>query len=1103
MKLTIFPFRKLALALSASVLALLTVPGAAGDFNVSRVTDRVSPGGDTLIGADPVNLRDLNGTVYFSGNQSSDGIARREPWISRGTPGSTSVILEINPTNVYGSTPDEFTQVGSTVFFSAKDDVNGRKLWKTDGTAAGTVLVQSTSIPAYHDPTGLIECGGKLLFSATDPAHGDELWMSDGTPGGTSLLKEIAPGTVGSNINSAFNWKGVVYFAAEDMTNNSELWRSDGTANGTYMIKDLNVPTNGTRSSSPTAFFVYNNALYFQANSDAGSDSNAFAQLWKTDGTANGTVLIKVMSPSSGGLESPTIVNGLIFFAAPVANYEYELWRSDGTENGTYLVKQIAASNGSNPRYFVNYNNELYFVANDRIHGDQIWKSDGTDNGTTMVHDLGTRAFPNSLIPFHGKLLFKQTTAAEGVEFWETDGITPQLVADINPGTGDSVDGTESVLSGAVLLFEAGDAVHGYELWRMSVPLTVTSDPAPQLVAAGAPASFSAAASPSSGLEVSWEKNQSAITGAHAFTYTIPAAALIDAGPYRAAFSGTSGDAVSKEAPLGVVDRNVEGAQALEDHSIVLSVHAAGANLTYQWKHDGQTLMAGGNASNVQGAQLTLSHLGASDAGAYTCDVKLGALILTTLPAQVSILTRPVVTPTAPPAAIVSGVYSWQIAASESPASFRVTGLPSGLVLNRTTGLVSGTPNVGGTYQIKVTATNAAGASVVQTFTLTIAPLPAGVVGTFDGVLGRDSNLNGDLGGTVTATVAPAGGFSGKIVLGASTHPFLSRIQATVQHDPTAVLTLIRPGSTPITATLSFDSAGSALTGTLTGGGHSTSLLGGRRTWNATANPALQFAGSYNAALDLTGAAIGNLAYPQGSGSLQLKVTKAGVVSVAGTMSDGSPLSSSSHLWQDGRIPICKLLNANHGSLRGFVQITVGGAAPDFSGNRAAAAGLDWIKTEAAGPLDRTYRAGIPRNDLAVDGSKYVPEMPGTNVLETPDAANNAKLQFTQGGIGSAAQHASVDQIFQLTGVNLAKFTAANPTQVKLTVYPASGAFRGSFTLTDSNPAGGHAIVRNVLFSGLVLQHLHAGRGWFLLPQLPPPATSDILGGAVAFGVNP
>jgi hypothetical protein len=186
-----------------------------------------------------------------------------------------------------------------------------------------------------------------------------------------------------------------------------------------------------------------------------------------------------------------------------------------------------------------------------------------------------------------------------------------------------------------------------------------------------------------------------------------------------------------------------------------------------------------------------------------------------------------------------------------------------------------------------------------------------------------------------------------------------------------------------------------------------------------------------------------------------------------------------------------------------LVQISVGGAAPDFSDNRVGAAGLDWIKIGAAGPFDRTYRAGIPRNDLAADGSKYVPEMPGTNVLETPDAPNNAKLQFTQGGIGSAAQHASVNQVFQLTGVNLAKFAAANPTQVKLTVYPASGAFRGSFTLTDPNPADGHPIVRNVAFSGLVLQHLHAGRGWFLLPQLPAPATSDILGGAVAFGVNP
>jgi hypothetical protein len=65
--------------------------------------------------------------------------------------------------------------------------------------------------------------------------------------------------------------------------------------------------------------------------------------------------------------------------------------------------------------------------------------------------------------------------------------------------------------------------------------------------------------------------------------------------------------------------------------------------------------------------------------------------------------------------------FSYQITASNNPTSFNATGLRSGLSVNTTTGLISGTPRgSGGTFSVTLSATNAAGTGSA-TLALTIA----------------------------------------------------------------------------------------------------------------------------------------------------------------------------------------------------------------------------------------------------------------------------------------------------------------------------------------------------------------------------------------------
>ena len=80
----------------------------------------------------------------------------------------------------------------------------------------------------------------------------------------------------------------------------------------------------------------------------------------------------------------------------------------------------------------------------------------------------------------------------------------------------------------------------------------------------------------------------------------------------------------------------------------------------------------------------------------------------------------PVITSATSASGIAGSAFSYQITASNSPTSYGATGLPPGLTVNTSTGLISGTPASGGTSTVTIKATNASG-SGSATVTLTIA----------------------------------------------------------------------------------------------------------------------------------------------------------------------------------------------------------------------------------------------------------------------------------------------------------------------------------------------------------------------------------------------
>ena len=336
----------------------------------------------------------------------------------------------------------EVVQLGSESFFVADDGVNGSELWKTDGTAGGTVLVKDVLPgPDTSQPSELTVVGSELFFTAIDEQSEVDLWKTDGTEAGTVKV-------------------------------------FDADASGVFYLTDL------TASGTKLFFTAYQPAMGLQPATGY--------ELWVSDGTSAGTQLVKDINPDQTIIDRPqelTDVNGTLFFTSyDDGYYNRELWKSDGTAAGTVMVADLGIDPGidgvlgtadddpsvsSNPSYLTNLNGVLYFAAEDYDDGVELYKSDGTQSGTVRVADLNPTgsSYPEELTPFGAELFFSATDGSGGRHLYKSDGTMIDLVADTTAGLGSSTPVDLEVV-GSELFFSANGVVPATTVTAVSPTMT-------------------------------------------------------------------------------------------------------------------------------------------------------------------------------------------------------------------------------------------------------------------------------------------------------------------------------------------------------------------------------------------------------------------------------------------------------------------------------------------------------------------------------------------------------------------------------------------------------------------------------------------------------
>lgn len=545
---------------------------------------------------------------------------------------------------------------------------------------------------------------------------------------------------------------------------------------------------------------------------------------------------------------------------------------------------------------------------------------------------------------------------------------------------------------------------------------------------------------------------------------------------------------------LVISDLNITSATlptAVKGVNYTATLAATGGSEPYSWLVQGGALPAGITLSTdgvLSGKPTTAGN------AALSVRVTDGNNFVVTksllLPVSATFI-KPVINPITFPSVTVGEVFNHTISAQNFPKTFAITGLPKGLTLNTRTGVITGSPEVAGVFNVQVRATNTAGTSPAVKTRLTVKALEKGFVGTFTGLVERLTEANQDLGGSVTLTTTSNGGYSVKLVAGTSSGAAAASYAATGRMAPAAPQISLPLGGQILAVTIN------PTTGAISGSHGAAQLSGWRSAWNASDNPADSLVGYYSMALNLADELDqGMIGIPQGSGFATFNVSASGGVTMVGKTADGESITSAGFLAANGDFPAFSTLYKSKGTILGVLKLTED-AEGLFEGNLLSGS-LSWFKPTIVG---RTYATAFGPLELRAEGGYLAAANKGFIVSGLPEPGT-VNLDFTDGGLADADIDPNIIFTFTDTDQVVLPPAAENPAKVTLKISPTTGAVTGAFTLVEATPKLTRA---KIAFQGQIVPGGGRGMravGYFLLPQIPTPGQAankaPILSGGIS-----
>lgn len=647
-------------------------------------------------------------------------------------------------------------------------------------------------------------------------------------------------------------------------------------------------------------------------------------------------------------------------------------------------------------------------------------------------------------------------------------------------------------------------------------------------------------------LTYTWKLNNSIVASGPSNTLLIPQTAVSHGGIYVCEVTNsTSTKAVSNPAEVVVVDSSTRLTPVGIGQTAVLVANVGAGPVTalqYLWYKNGEEILEEDypEITGIREKTLTIPNVTLNEDAFYTCEVKGPAdnsVIGCTHDVRV-FTDAPQMSPFAFTDATIYADYLFEIPfnrgdRSRTPSSITATGLPPGLVIDNTTGIITGRPNKfkKGGYAVKVVVANSFG-SVEHTATLMVNDLSLTMAGDWTGIVDRNEALNTNLGGRMDFKLTALAAYSGKLMLGGVSYSFkgILEVGASSSSIKVTIPRKGKPAPPPLELTVILQD-NKIVGGTVSDGDSECDVLTGWRSIWGTKAPAqtpTAYMGYHTFGVALpAGSPLleedfdGHV--PRGSGYGAFTVAKNGKLKIAGRMPDGEAMTAATFLGPEGGIgvfqPMYKSIKPG-GSLLGTLEIDNGGNA-DPGDNMITGTDLTWVRPASIKATDRTYRNGfgIPTSPVpdpvplaAVGGVYKVPDAKANMVvLDMPMApdtgTNNAEILFSDAGDlesdltrWNPSLEVSIGKASKITTPKKQPLAAppVNPAGTVVKAVAKTGVISGGFTLEDRTPVGYvplSTVKRGVKFQGVIIwdDGRWVGVGYFLLPQLPqkgPPFTT-------------
>ena len=313
------------------------------------------------------------------------------------------------------------------------------------------------------------QSGDLTFFRGISREETISLFRTDGTAEGTFSLGDFVNPTSfssSSGFSFAVDGTGGMWFTAQlpgELGN--ELWFTDGTVEGTRLVRDI--APGSEIGSNPRSFTARDDRLWFVA--DNGTDGQ---QIWTSDGTTDGTIALTSLDNTTFDPQILGATDENVVFSVGTTDLGVELWTASNSASSVELVRNINSSFASSlPGSLTPVGDDQFVFAATSPVGRELWQTDLTSDGTSIILDIvgGSETFgsgSNNFVQFGDQTFFTANDGLHGQELWTFDASgTPQLFKDIELGPAGSHP-TEFTVIGNTLYFVAQDSAHGFELWQ-------------------------------------------------------------------------------------------------------------------------------------------------------------------------------------------------------------------------------------------------------------------------------------------------------------------------------------------------------------------------------------------------------------------------------------------------------------------------------------------------------------------------------------------------------------------------------------------------------------------------------------------------------------